>query len=117
MKEEEHNLQVECVTWFRWQYRDIAKLLFAVPNGGARSQVTGAKMKAEGVTAGVADLLLLIPNAHHHCLAIEMKTKVGRQSPAQKEWQQIAESHGVRYVVARNVADFIHYVSEYLRDK
>ena len=41
----EHNesqLQKSCVMWFRLQYPRLRYLLFAVPNGGARSAVTGA---------------------------------------------------------------------------
>lgn len=49
-----------CVGWFRLQYPAVGKLLFAVPNGGARSRTEAAIMKAEGVTAGVTDLILLL---------------------------------------------------------
>lgn len=46
-------MQRMCVGWFRLQYPAVGKLLFAVPNGGARSRTEAAIMKAEGVTAGV----------------------------------------------------------------
>lgn len=48
-------MQRMCVGWFRFQYPAVGKLLFAVPNGGARSRTEAAIMKAEGVTAGVTD--------------------------------------------------------------
>ena len=32
-------------------------MLFAVPNGGGRSRIEAGIMKAEGVTAGVSDLI------------------------------------------------------------
>ena len=87
-RHEEHNLQAACVNWFRYQHRTIEKMLIAVGNGGKRDAITGAMLKAEGVLAGVSDLILLIPNKRYHGLLIEMKTKTGRQSEAQKERQQ-----------------------------
>ena len=61
MKHEESHIQRNCVKWFRLAYPKLARLLFAVPNGGKRGIREAAIMKAEGVVAGVADLLLLIP--------------------------------------------------------
>lgn len=116
MNDAEHKLQCACVKWFRYAHHDMASVLFAVPNGGARDAVTGAKLKAEGVVAGVADILLLVPNAEHNALAIEMKTPTGRQSPAQKEWQQAAERVGVQYVVARSLPEFIDAVEKYFEE-
>ena len=51
----ESQLQRQCVAWFRLQYPKHARLLFAVPNGGGRSRIEAAIMKAEGVTAGVSE--------------------------------------------------------------
>ena len=64
-KDIEHALQCACVHWFRIQYPEYATLIFAVPNGGARNAITGARLKDEGVTAGVADLILLLPHREH----------------------------------------------------
>ena len=61
MNQEEHNIQCACVRWFNYQWPEYRGLLFAVPNGGARSKATAGKLKAEGVVAGVADLILLVP--------------------------------------------------------
>lgn len=128
MRQEEHNIQVACVRWFNLQYPQYRGLLFSVPNGGARNLVTAAKLKAEGVVAGVADLLLLVPKftRHYitsgdayvgvtiHGLAIEMKTPKGRQSPEQWAWQQRLEAHGYKYAVCRSLDDFIATVEGYL---
>ena len=70
-------MQRMCVGWFRLQYPAVGKLLFAVPNGGARSRTEAAIMKAEGVTAGVTDLILLLGRGGFNALCIEMKT-IGR---------------------------------------
>lgn len=125
MTQDEHKLQCACVQWFNLQHRDLRGLLFAVPNGGARSKATAGKLKAEGVVPGVADLILLVPRcfkAHDeegwyntsHALCIEMKTAKGRQSPEQKAWQAIVEAEGYRYAVCRSFDDFTRTINEYL---
>ena len=114
---QESKIQQAAVKWFRYQYPKLRKLLFAVPNGGARDRVTGAILKAEGVVAGVADLLLLVPSGPYHGLCIEMKTRTGRQSKSQKEWQQEVEAQGYRYVVCRSEIDFRNAVKVYFHDE
>lgn len=114
MREEEHNIQAACVRWFNLQWPEYRGLLFAVPNGGARSKATAGKLKAEGVVAGVSDLILLVPKQWAFALCIEMKTAKGRQSPEQKEWQSKVESHGYRYAVCRSLDEFMAVVNGYL---
>ena len=113
---EESHLQRSCVAWFRLQYRQHAAMLFAVPNGGGRSRIEAAIMKAEGVTAGVADLILLEARGGWGSLCIEMKTdsKTSRQRPSQKEWQAEAERHGNRYEVCRTFEEFKAVVDDYM---
>jgi hypothetical protein len=88
--------------------------LFAVPNGGHRDKVTAAKMKGEGVLAGVADLILLKSNSRYGALLIEMKTRTGRQADTQREWQRLIEQDGYKYVVCRSLDDFMREVNDYL---
>lgn len=112
----ESQLQRQCVAWFRLQYPKHARLLFAVPNGGARSRIEAAIMKAEGVTAGVSDLILLEPRGGYGALCIEMKTgsKSSRQSDSQKEWQADTEEAGNKYVVCRSLDTFMAEVTKYM---
>lgn len=125
MREEEHNIQAACVRWFNLQWPQYRGLLFAVPNGSYRSKSTAGKLKAEGVVAGVADLILLVPKYRvadairatfeiTPALCIEMKTAKGRQSPEQKEWQAKVESHGYKYAVVRSLDEFISQINDYL---
>lgn len=104
----ESRLQRMCVGWFRLQYPAISKLLFAVPNGGARSRTEAAIMKAEGVTAGVTDLVLLIGRGGFNALCIEMKTtdKGSRLTLPQAEWQVLAAHHGSCCVTCRTFEEF-----------
>lgn len=113
-KDEEHRIQCQCVRWFALQYPKLRGRLFAVPNGGKRDVTTAAKLKAEGVVAGVADLILLVRNSKYGALLIEMKTSSGRQSESQKEWQKIV-SDDYKYVVCRSVEDFIREIENYLK--
>lgn len=115
-RHQESTLQRSCVAWFRAQYPEHAPMLFAVPNGGGRSRTEAAIMKGEGVTAGVADLILLEARGGWGALCIEMKTgsKSSRQRPSQKAWQEVAERAGNRYVVIRSLEAFMAVVREYM---
>ena len=117
MKTIESNIQQSCVTWFRYQYQHFSKLLFAVPNGGFRNQATAGRLKAEGVVAGVADLILLFPNHGFHALCLEIKTDVGRQSELQRQWQAEVEKFNYKYVICRNFDDFKKQITDYLTIK
>lgn len=91
--------------------------LFAVPNGGSRNKAEAARLKAEGVLAGVADLILLKPNRTYGALLIELKYGRNKQSPRQVEWQtDLCRQGEYRYAVVRSVADFLHIVSDYITD-
>lgn len=112
--DKEHQLQCACVKWFRYQHPNLTHNLFAIPNGGRRDAVTGAKLKAEGVLPGVADIILLKQNSQYGALLIEMKTPTGKQSKAQKQWQQNIQKDQYKYVICRTLNDFINEVNNYL---
>lgn len=91
-----------------------SKLLFAVPNGGSRNKIEAANLKRQGATAGVADVICLIPKKGFASLCLEFKTKIGRQSDEQKEFQRQAECCKSKYVVVRSVEDAIKELQKYL---
>lgn len=91
------------------------KLLFAVPNGGSRNKLEAINLKRQGVKSGVADVLLLIPKGGFASLCLEFKTKTGKQSDEQKEFQEQAEKCGSKYVIVRSVKEAIEKVREYLK--
>lgn len=91
--------------------------MFSVPNGAHLSMVQARILKAEGMTAGVADMLLLHPSAdgRYAALAIEFKTAKGRQSEFQRRWQMALESVGCyRYEVVRSFEQFRELIDNYL---
>ena len=104
MRLEEHNIQVGIVQYLRLRGFEV----FAIPNGERRDAVTGAKLKAEGVTAGAADLIILLPIGN--TLFVEVKTAKGRQSPAQKAFQERVESLGFNYVIWRSIDDVAKFI-------
>lgn len=85
----EHDEQVGLFRWAAMQtakYSELA-LMFAVPNGGLRNATVAAKLKAEGVKAGVPDILLPVARGGYHGLFIEMKrVKGGKLSAEQAHW-------------------------------
>lgn len=115
--EEEHRIQCACVRLFRYKHPDLQRNLFAVPNGGRRDKVTGAKMKAEGVVPGVSDLILLVPNNYFHGLCIEMKDEKGIQRETQREWQKAVEAEGYKYVLCRSLDDFERETEDYISSR
>ena len=95
----EHLEQVRLVAWFRRSYPGVR--IFAVPNGGARSGLQGAKLKAEGVQAGVPDLF-----APEWLLWVEMKRESGGVvSPVQRDWIAYLEGIGHRCIIGHGFED------------
>ena len=54
--------------------------------------VGGSRKKAEGLVAGVSDLILLVSRGGFGALCIELKTPKGRQSAAQKDGNEKRKS-------------------------
>lgn len=113
MKHEESNLQQACVKLFRLQYPNL--IIFAIPNGGSRNVIEAARLKREGVLAGVADLMILKPNESYYGLFIEMKIGKGRQSESQISFEMYCIHHNYRYTIARSLDEFINIVENYLK--
>ncbi|MEK0423067.1 MAG: hypothetical protein RLZ95_977 [Bacteroidota bacterium] len=90
MKQEEHQLQVAIVNYLRYN----GYLVFSVPNAGARSKRMGGYYKAEGLLAGVSDLILVLPN---EVIFIELKIGTEKQKPPQKEFEKRVKELGYQY--------------------
>ena len=89
-------------------------LLFAVPNGGARDAITGARLKQEGARAGVADVLLTVARGGYHGLALEMKRKGNKPSPAQLAFSYAIESEGWLWVCCYSTDEAVREIEDYL---
>ena len=84
-------------TLIRWGGGDL--LPFSVPNEGKRSKAEGARLKANGLTPGAADTVVLWPGGG--CL-IEFKSAKGTQSTAQCEFENRATAISWPYAVCRS---------------
>lgn len=115
MKDAEHLEQKKLIQWFRLQYPRLRYCLFAIPNGGARHVAVAKKLKDEGVLAGVSDLFLMKASQSYHGLFIEMKSKKGKLSEAQKEFSANANIQGYLAVTCygfdaakKIITDYLH---------
>lgn len=115
----EHQVQSSMVVWARLQ---PWMKVFAIPNGaklpfkknakGKRIAPQAAKLKKEGMTPGVSDLLVMYPNGR--VVFVEVKRpKGGVQSDEQKEFQQVCQLFGFPYEIVRTLDEFIAVTTFY----
>ena len=92
-------------------------LLYAIPNGGARHRVVAAKLKAEGVKAGVPDYHLPVARGGWHGLFVELKrTKGGQLSAEQRAWHSSLRAQGHRVEVCRGWEEAFDVIRDYLEE-
>jgi hypothetical protein len=112
----EHNEQKTLVEWVAWntgQHPELS-LLYAVPNGGYRMEQTGARLKSEGVKAGVPDLCLPVARQGFHGLFIELKARHGTLKPTQQAWLAALNEQGYLAVVCWGADEAIATIKDYL---
>jgi hypothetical protein len=103
----EHAEQVTFVCEFERRFPGVR--IFAIPNGGYRSKVTAANLKAEGVKKGVPDLF--IPEWD---LWVEMKRiKGGSLSADQKDWIAYLQEIGHTVIVGKGWQGAMEQVEEF----
>lgn len=91
--------------------------LFAIPNGGLRTRVTAARLKAGGVKSGVPDLCLPFPNGDYHALFIEMKQmNTGKLRGSQKKWLDYLTKLDYKIAVAYNWSAARETLIQYIGD-
>lgn len=80
-------------------YPNIRACTFAVPNGGPRNIFAATKLKAEGVTKGVCDVICLIPSEPYHGLVIEFKHGKNKLTKEQVDFSQRIQSEGYKFLL------------------
>ena len=127
MRQLESIEQQKLFTW--WRYEGAKRLgfpecvLFAIPNGGRRDAVTGARLKAEGVHPGIPDIFLAVPARHHYGLFIELKrpkgpgVSKGRPTRAQLEVMQALTARGYCCKVAYGATEARKLIEWYLGEE
>lgn len=110
----------EQVAIFKWAELNMAKYpelknMFAIPNGGQRSRITGAMLKAEGVKSGISDMMLACPRGAYHGLFIELKKRDGgKVSTAQQDWINRLNQAGYLATVAHGAKEAVDIIINYL---
>lgn len=117
----EHDMQV---LWFRTVElspitRDL--LIAAIPNaggyrGGFKSNVVrAARMKAEGVRAGLPDVIAFEPRGGAHGWCCEFKVKPNKPTAAQLAWHAELRARGYVVIVAYSVQEAWDSLVTYLK--
>lgn len=113
---EESQEQKALFKWWRVYSRHAPHLvMYHIPNGGRRDKITGARLKAEGVVAGVPDVFLASPRQGFHGLYIEMKRrKGGSLESSQKDIIARLRQAGYRVEVCKGWLEAREVVENYL---
>lgn len=96
--------QTALFNWLRVRYPAAAKLAYHVPNGGHRMKAVAARLKAQGVKAGVSDITLPMARGGYFGLYIEFKATPPHDaavSPSQMAFLQAVEAQGYLALVCR----------------
>ena len=94
----EHDLQVSLIEYLRLHVHPSVHY-FAIPNAAKRSWQTAKRMKAEGLTAGVADICIMLP--HGKAAWLELKRGDEQQSAEQVAFELICSTLSHPYAIAR----------------
>lgn len=99
----EAKIQQEIFTYHWNKYPEERGRLFMIYNN-PRNEINGARMKSQGMVAGVADMCYLQSNELP--IFFEIKNEVGRQSKSQKEWGWMVEENNLAdYYVVRSLEE------------
>lgn len=114
----EHQIQCSICAWWRVAHQHYGLpefALYAVPNGGARDAITGARLKAEGVRRGIPDLFLAAPRNKLAGLFLELKRHGNTTSPEQREVLAYLQREGYATAVCYSASEAQDKIVQYLR--
>ena len=105
----EDQIQAKIILYFRnkYQMHGLA-IIHSTPNGGSRNVLEAKKLKATGLTPGVADLTIKLP--HSIFIDVEVKIPTGKQSQNQIKIESFLKNINCNYVVVYSLEDFINKV-------
>lgn len=98
----EAQIQASCVMWLWNTHPQTRGLFFSVTNNSEHI-ARAMQRKAVGLIPGVSDCLF-IWSGQLYCF--EFKTEIGRQSDAQKDWENKAIGQGAKYFIVRSLEQF-----------
>lgn len=89
--------------------------MYHIPNEGKRSAAMGARLKAEGLKAGVPDVCLPTAHGGYIGLYIEMKVKPNKPTEHQKQWLRDLRKAGHFTAVCYSWEEAKELIEEYIR--
>lgn len=116
MKQQESNEQKAVFQWaaYRSSVYPELRTLYASANGGRRDRRTGARLKEEGVKAGVSDIHMPVARGGYIGLWIELKAKGGTVQQSQKDWISLMRSHGHCAYVCYGYDSAVELIERYI---
>lgn len=90
------------------------KLIHHIPNGGRRDKKEAARLKAQGVKAGVPDLFLPVPRHGYYGLYIEMKYGGNKTTQNQRFWLEELKKQGFKTEVCYGADAAIEEINNYM---
>ena len=90
------------------------RYMYHIPNGGYRLKAEAARMKKQGVKAGVPDIFLPAARGKKHGLYIELKAGKNKTSQPQEEWIEALEKLGYTAVVCYGWEEAAKAIVKYL---
>lgn len=99
------------------RYPQVFELIYHVPNGGHRHKLVAAKLKQQGVKAGIPDLVLTMARGGYFGLYIEFKATIepAPVSASQSACLRRLNEQGYLAVVCRGHFDAMEQIRAYLR--
>jgi len=132
MKTLEHDQQVLLFQWIDLMKGQIPELelVFAIPNGGHRHKAVAAKLRAEGVRAGIPDIFIACPREiitggyqvgpraeSFGGLFIELKAGKNKTTESQDEWIFRLKNAGYKVAVCYGFEEAKREILGYLEVK
>ena len=111
----EEAIQKTVIQWVRSHpyFKGKEGLVLHFPSEGARSPVFGKKLKDMGFRAGIADLLIAMPRRGYGGAWLELKSKKGKLSPAQKEFLDNMQQQNYFTAVCYSIEGAIEMIEWY----
>jgi hypothetical protein len=93
----------------------LGVFFYHCPNGGNRNYKEAAKMKREGVKAGIPDICICEPRGAYHGFYIELKVGYNKPSNKQQEVMDQLKVRGYKVEWSNSLDEVIDLIDEYLK--
>lgn len=119
----ESNFQKSAIRLVRSLAPCDPRLVTHIPNGGQRTIMAGARLKAEGVVKGYPDIMVFHPKQAYSVpvvhaftgLAVELKVWPNKPKPEQEEVHELLRSQGWHVAVCYGLGEVEQVTREYFK--